>query len=157
MLMAANNQLVVFTLDEQSFALNLSNVERIERAVEVTPLPDAPEVILGVINIEGRVVPVVNTRKRLGMPEKDIDLQDLFIIVRENGHSLALLADQVRPVLEVPDEELVLPDRVLPGIGYVQGVAKIDVGMLVVLRLETIMSLTDQKLVLAALEGVPSD
>jgi purine-binding chemotaxis protein CheW len=157
MLMAANNQLVVFTLDEQSFALNLSNVERIVRAVEVTPLPDAPEVILGVINIEGRVVPVVNTRKRLGMPEKDIELQDLFIIVRENGRSLALLADQVKPVLEVPDEELVLPDRVLPGIGYVQGVAKIDDGMLVVLRLETIMSLTDQKLVLAALEGVPSD
>ncbi len=155
--MAANNQLVVFTLDEQSFALNLSNVERIVRAVEVTPLPDAPEVILGVINIEGRVVPVVNTRKRLGMPEKDIELQDLFIIVRENGRSLALLADQVKPVLEVPDEELVLPDRVLPGIGYVQGVAKIDDGMLVVLRLETIMSLTDQKLVLAALEGVPSD
>jgi purine-binding chemotaxis protein CheW len=91
------------------------------------------------------------------MPEKDIELQDLFIIVRENGRSLALLADQVKPVLEVPDEELVLPDRVLPGIGYVQGVAKIDDGMLVVLRLETIMSLTDQKLVLAALEGVPSD
>jgi purine-binding chemotaxis protein CheW len=155
--MSANNQLVVFTLDEQSFALNLSNVERIVRAVEVTPLPDAPEVILGVINIEGRVVPVVNTRKRLGMPEKDMELQDLFIIVREDGHRLALLADQVKPVLEVPDEELVSPDRVLPGIGYVQGVAKIDDGMLVVLRLETIMSLTDQKLVLAALEGVPSD
>jgi purine-binding chemotaxis protein CheW len=157
MLMAANNQLVVFTIDEQSFALSLSNVERIVRAVEVTPLPDAPEVILGVINIEGRVVPVVNTRKRLGMPEKEIDLQDLFIIVRENGHSLALLADQVKPVLEIPEEELVRPDRVLPGIGYVQGVAKVDDGMLVVLRLETIMSLTDQKLVLAALEGVPSD
>lgn len=155
--MAANNQLVVFTIDEQSFALSLSNVERIVRAVEVTPLPDAPEVILGVINIEGRVVPVVNTRKRLGMPEKEIDLQDLFIIVRENGHSLALLADQVKPVLEIPEEELVRPDRVLPGIGYVQGVAKVDDGMLVVLRLETIMSLTDQKLVLAALEGVPSD
>ncbi|AFM22787.1 chemotaxis protein CheW [Desulfomonile tiedjei] len=155
--MAANNQLVVFTLDEQSFALNLSNVERIVRAVEVTPLPDAPEVILGVINIEGRVVPVVNTRKRLGMAEKEIELQDLFIIVRENGHSLALLADQVKPVMEVPDEELVRPDRVLPGIGYVQGVAKVDDGMLVVLRLETIMSLADQKLVLAALEGVPSD
>ncbi len=122
--------------DEQQYALNLSCVERIVRAVEITPLPDAPEEVLGVINVEGRVIPVLNTRKRLGLPERELELHDLFIIVSENGRTLALVADQVRPVIEIPVQEVVSPDRVLPGTGYVQSVAKVDDGMIVVLTIE---------------------
>lgn len=153
--MAENNQLVVFILDEQQYALNLSCVERIVRAVEVTPLPDAPEEVLGVINVEGRVIPVLNTRKRLGLPERELELHDLFIIVSENGRTLALVADQVRPVLEIPVQEVVSPDRVLPGTGYVQSVAKVDDGMIVVLTIEKALSFSDQKKVFAAIEGMP--
>ncbi len=154
-LMAENNQLVVFILDEQQYALNLSCVERIVRAVEITPLPDAPEQVLGVINVEGRVIPVLNTRKRLGLPERELELHDLFIIVSENGRTLALVADQVRPVLEIPDQEVVSPDEVLPGTGYVQSVAKMDDGMIVVLTIENALSFSDQKKVFAAIEGMP--
>ncbi len=153
--MAENNQLVVFILDEQQYALNLSCVERIVRAVEITPLPDAPEQVLGVINVEGRVIPVLNTRKRLGLPERELELHDLFIIVSENGRTLALVADQVRPVLEIPDQEVVSPDKVLPGTGYVQSVAKMDDGMIVVLTIEKALSFSDQKKVFAAIEGMP--
>ena len=152
--MSENNQLVVFTLDEQQYALNLSCVERIVRAVEITPLPDAPEMVLGVINVEGRVIPVLNTRKRLGLRERELELQDLFIIVSENGRTFALVADEVRPVLEVPPQEVVSPDRVLPGTGYVQSVAKLAEGMLVVLTVEKTLSFTDQTKVFAAIEGI---
>jgi purine-binding chemotaxis protein CheW len=152
--MSENNQLVVFTLDEQQYALNLSCVERIVRAVEITPLPDAPEMVLGVINVEGRVIPVLNTRKRLGLRERELELQDLFIIVSENGRTFALVADEVRPVLEVPPQEVVSPDRVLPGTGYVQSVAKLAEGMLVVLTIEKTLSFTDQTKVFAAIEGI---
>ncbi len=152
--MSENNQLVVFTLDEQQYALNLSCVERIVRAVEITPLPDAPEMVLGVINVEGRVIPVLNTRKRLGLRERELELQDLFIIVSENGRTFALVADEVRPVLEVPPQEVVSPERVLPGTGYVQSVAKLAEGMLVVLTIEKTLSFTDQTKVFAAIEGI---
>ncbi len=153
--MAGNNQLVVFTLDEQQYALNLSCVERIVRAVEITPLPDAPEQVLGVINVEGRVIPVLNTRKRLGLPDKEIALHDLFIILSENGRTMALVADEVRPVLEIADREVVSPDTVLPGTGYVQSVAKMDDGMIVVLAVENALSFADQNQVFAAIEGMP--
>jgi purine-binding chemotaxis protein CheW len=58
------NQLVVFAFDEQRYALHLSAVERIVRMVEITPLPKAPEIVLGVVNVQGRIVPIVNIRKR---------------------------------------------------------------------------------------------
>jgi purine-binding chemotaxis protein CheW len=58
------NQLVVLTLDEQRYALHLSAVERIVRMVEITPLPKAPQIVLGVVNVQGRIVPIVNIRKR---------------------------------------------------------------------------------------------
>ncbi|MBI5249376.1 MAG: purine-binding chemotaxis protein CheW, partial [Desulfomonile tiedjei] len=138
----------------QQYALNLSCVERIVRAVEITPLPDAPDVVLGVINVEGRVIPVLNTRKRLGLPEKELELLDLFIIVSENDRTFALIADQVRPVLEVPAQEVVSPDRVLPGTGYVQSVAKLAEGMLVVLTVERTLSFSDQTKVFAAIEEI---
>ncbi len=138
--MAGSNQLVVFTLDDQQYALNLVCVERVVRAVEVTHLPQAPDTVLGVINFEGEVIPVVNTRKRLGLPEREIELQDLFIIARENDRTLALVGDEVKPVLEMADEQVVTSEKVLSATGYVQGVAKVDEGMVIILSVSRILS-----------------
>ncbi|MBI5570212.1 MAG: purine-binding chemotaxis protein CheW [Desulfomonile tiedjei] len=151
--MTENKQLVVFSLDGQHYALNLTCVERIVRAVEVTHVPDAPETILGVINVEGEIIPVVNTRRRLGLPDREIELQDLFIIIRHNAQRLALLGDEVMPVLEIPAQQVVASDRVLPGSGYVQGVAKLDEGMVIVLTVEKMLSF-DQRARLDAAIGV---
>ena len=74
------NQLVVFFLNEQKYALYLPAVERVVSAIEVTPLPQAPDNVLGIINVMGKVIPVVNIRKRFGLPEREIDLSDQFII-----------------------------------------------------------------------------
>jgi chemotaxis signal transduction protein len=60
--------LVVFTLDEQRYALHLDAVKRIVRAVEVTPLPKAPQIVLGVVNVQGKVIPVMNLRSRFSLP-----------------------------------------------------------------------------------------
>lgn len=62
--------LVVFRLDERRYALPLSVVERVIRAVEVTPLPKAPPIVLGAIDVQGRVVPVLNVRRRFLMPDR---------------------------------------------------------------------------------------
>src|SRR3712207_6774571 len=91
---------VVFTLDEHGYALPLSFVERIVRAVEVTPLPKAPEIVLGVINVQGRVIPVVNIRKRFRLPEREIELSDQFIIARTAKRTIALVVDAVGGVAE---------------------------------------------------------
>src|SRR5277367_233894 len=70
------SHLVVFDLEEQRYALRLSAVEQVVRAVEITPLPKAPEIIRGVVNVHGRVVPVYHIRARFRLPEREIDLSD---------------------------------------------------------------------------------
>jgi len=151
--MAGLNQLVVFSLDQQRFALNLTSVERIVRAVEITRLPDAPETILGVIDIEGRVIPVVNSRRCLGVSERDIELQDLFIIVNEAGRTVALVADEVNPVIEMPENEFVSSDRMLPMTGFVDGVAKLDEGMIIMLNVDKVLSFEHRERLHYAIEG----
>ena len=68
--MAGSKQLVVFTVDDQHYALDLVSVERVVRAVEITHLPQAPDTVMGVINFEGKVIPVVNTRDAWACPKE---------------------------------------------------------------------------------------
>jgi purine-binding chemotaxis protein CheW len=142
--MAEMTQVVVFTLDDERFALALTRVERIVRAVEITHLPDAPETVHGVIDVEGRIIPVVNTRKRLGLPEREIELDDLFIIVNGRDRGLALVGDEVLPVLEIPDKLLVSSDDVLPGRKFVQGITDTDSGMIMVLDIDEALSFEER-------------
>ena len=107
-------QLVVFSLDAQRYALQLSVVQRIVCAVDVTPLPSAPAIVLGVINIEGRIVPVINVRKRFWLPDKQIGLNDHLIIATTAKRPVALLADSVSGVVEVSRNAVVDSSSVLP-------------------------------------------
>ena len=142
-LMVEKNQIVAFTLDDQQFGLNLSSVERIVRAVEITPVPDSPTQIFGIINVEGQVMPVLNTRKWLGLPEREIELQDVFVIVSVNGHSIALVADEVKPVTEVPLNEVINSHEVIRSTGSVEKIAKLEDGLLMVLTAERAISLEE--------------
>lgn len=146
--------LVVFSVAEQRFALNLANVQRIVRAVEVTPLPGAPDIILGVINVEGQIIPVIDSRRKLGIRPREIELSDLFIIVQEGDFTLALVADEVKPVMEIPEAQVACSDRMLAGKGMVKSVAKVDDGMIVVLSLVDALSSEDHRKVATALEEI---
>lgn len=147
-----SQNLVVFSVADQRFALSLDNVQRIVRAVEVTPMPGAPETVLGVINVEGQVIPVMDSRKRLGLPTREIELSDLFIIVQENDLTFALVADEVKPVMEIPEAQVASSERMLAGEGMVQSVAKVEDGMIVVLSLDRALSSEDHRTVSEALD-----
>ena len=71
-----NSILVAFALNEQRYALRLAIVERIVRMVEITPLPNAPDIVLGVVNLQGRIIPIFNIRRRFGLEEREPDLDD---------------------------------------------------------------------------------
>jgi len=139
-------QLVVFTLDEQRYGLRLSAVERVVRAVEVTPLPSAPEIVLGVINLAGRVVPVMNVRQRFGLPEKESDLSDQFIIARTAMRIVALLVDSVSALVEASAEDVVHAAKILPQMDYVDGVAKLEDGMILIHDIDKFLSLEEARM-----------
>src|ERR1700753_2378508 len=94
------NQMVVFRLGNQRYALMLAAVERIVRAVEVIPLPDSPEIVMGVINVEGRILPVLNVRGRFGQPNKEITPGDHFLIARTAQRQVVLVIDEPEGVIE---------------------------------------------------------
>ena len=139
--MSDSNQLVVFSVDEELFALELCSVERVVRSVEIAHVPDASPVVLGIINVEGRIIPVVNTRKRLRLREREIHLNDLFLIVQADGQSFALVADAVMPVVEVSAKQIVTAEQAVGANGFVRHVAKGDFGMIMILEEEKALRL----------------
>src|SRR5450759_3745854 len=117
---AKNQILVLFHLDEQRYALHLPAVERVVRAVEVTPLPKAPEIVLGVINAHGQVIPVVDVRKRFRLPEREMELDDHIMIARTPKRLLALPVDLVEGVVAYSEEQVVVSEKIVPGMEYVE-------------------------------------
>ena len=132
-------QLVIFVVEEQHYALPLSSVERIVRAVEITELPTSSRSMLGVINVEGRIVPVINSRKIFGKPDREMELRDLFVIVTGSGKSVALVVDEVKPVLVVPEEKIV-PSEDFNSNGYVKGITGDKNWMIIVLAVEQVLA-----------------
>lgn len=144
--MSQSDHLVVFAIDERLFALHLRAVQRTIRAVEVTPLPHAPEIILGIINVQGSILPVFNTRKRFRLPEREIALNDQFILAASSRRVVALVADAVKNVVEVQELDIVRAERILPSMEYVEGVVKLESGLLLIHDLDTFLSLDEEKL-----------
>jgi len=137
-------QLVAFNLDDQCYALPLSTVERVIRAIEITPLPKAPEIVLGVINIQGEIMPVVNVRKRFRLPGQEIDLGNHFIIGHTIRRTVVLVVDGVTAIVERSEEDVIAAQTILPGLEYVEGVAKLEDGLLLIHDLNTFLSLEEE-------------
>lgn len=151
--MTHSTQLVVFSLDEQRYALHLAAVERVVRAVEVTPLPKAPAIVLGVINVQGGIIPVVNLRQRFRLPEREIDLRDQFIIAHTSKRPVALAADAVAGVVELPEHKTMAGEKILPGLEYVEGVARLEGDLILIHDLDTFLSLEEDRELDEALPG----
>lgn len=142
--MAEETKIVCFNLAERRFALLLSAVERIYPLAEITPLPKAPEIILGLINVHGKIVPVVNVRRRFGMPEGETALSEKLIVARTATRPVALVADDVQGVLAIGQSEIVVPRDILPETEYVAGVVKLAGGMILIHDLDTFLSLEEE-------------
>lgn len=135
--------LVIFGLDQGRYALPLESVERVVRMVEVTPLPKAPTIVSGVVNVQGRLVPVINLRRRFALPERDAALGDQLLIARSATLSLAMIVDAVIDVAECGAQEVVASASVVPGTDYVQGIAKLADGMVLIHDLDRFLSLDE--------------
>jgi len=136
-------ELVIFRLNGQRYALPLPVVERIIQAVEVTPLPGAPDVVLGAINVAGCVLPVLNIRRRFFLPEREIVPDDQFLIARTARRTVALVIDQAHGLIEHEPSALMGADPLVPGLEQFQGVVKLDDGLVLIHDLEKFLSLDE--------------
>ena len=143
--MEKSNQLVVFALDDQRYALHLSAVDRVVPMVRVTPLPKAPDIVIGVVNVQGRVIPVINMRRRFRLPEREAALTDRLIVAHTARRPVALTADAVAGVLEYPGQDIVAAEGVLPGVEHVEGIAKLKDGLILIHDLDRFLSLEEEQ------------
>lgn len=137
--------LVAFTLDDQRYALHLSAVERVVRVVELTRLPNAPDIVAGVINFAGRVIPVLDIRRRFRLPERETTVNDQLVVAHTSKRSVALMVEAALGVVECAKGDVIDAQRILPGMEYVVGVVKLGDGMLLIHDLDGFLSLEEER------------
>jgi purine-binding chemotaxis protein CheW len=145
-------QLLIFTLDEERYALRLAAVERVVRAAAITPLPKAPEIVLGVLDFQGQVIPVINLRQRFRLPERALRTSDQFVIARAGVVTVALAVDGVESVLEEHAREIIEPDDILTGTGFLEGVTRNGDGLVLIHDLATLLFPEEERLLAQALK-----
>jgi len=143
--------LLIFTLDEQRYALRLATVERVVRAAAITP-SQGPEIVLGVLDLQGQVIPVINLRKRFRLPEREIRTSDQFVIARAKLLTIALVVDSAEGVLEETDEAVIPSDDILAGMGYLEGVTRTEDGLVLIHDLASLLFPEEEELLARALE-----
>ncbi len=151
--MNSPTQLVVFILDDRKFALPLSQVERVISAIEITPLPRAPEIVMGIVNIQGRVIPVVNMRRRFHLPEREINLNDKLMLSQTSRMAVGIMADSVGGVVECAGQEVIVPEKIVPGMEYVEGVVKLEGGLTLIHNIDKFLSLGEEKTLYDAMDN----
>lgn len=146
-------QLLIWTLDGQRYALPLAAVERVVRAVAVTPFPAAAGIVSGIVNVRGQVVVVIDLRRRLRLPVREIAATDQIVLAHSARRRVALVADAVSGVVDCADDDIVGAARIAPTAGYTSGVATLDDGMILIQDLDRFLSLDEE----SALEKALSD
>ncbi|MBD3317120.1 MAG: chemotaxis protein CheW [Chitinivibrionales bacterium] len=137
--------LLRFSLDNRSYALCVDSVEQVVQAVQITPLPASPPIILGAVDFHGSIVPVLNVRRRFGLPSKAIDVTDVFIIARAAKRRVALVVDAVQFVVSVDEHQVESASHVAPGTTLVAGIVRMPDGMLLIHDLDAFLSLEEER------------
>ncbi len=152
-------QLVSFRLGEEEFGIEILKVQEIIRMRDITRLPNAPGFIEGVINLRGRVIPVIGLRKRLGMEALARGKETRIVIVEIAGGVFGFEVDAVSEVLRISSETVEAPPRLKQGGNeYVSGIGKLENRLLLLLDMQRLMSDSEQLLLReVAAEHAPAE
>lgn len=137
------SEFVVLVFGDLRVALPVSFVERVVRAVYLTPLPDAPEIVSGVVNLEGRIIPAINMRRRFRLPDREMALTDQIIIAHTSQRPVALVVDEINGIFEYDEPDIVVAETILSGLEYIDGVVTLDDDLILIHNLDRFLSLEE--------------
>jgi len=134
-------QIVVFKLGEEDYGIEINQVREIIRKREITPVPRQPPYVEGVINVRGTIIPVVNLKKRFGLPG-DPSKQPHTIIVESGGGLVGILVDSVSEVIRVPQDRIHDPPSVSMSVDsqYLRGICRVGDRLLIYLNVKKVVS-----------------
>lgn len=138
-----NVQLIVFSLGEEEYALEINHVQEINRLLPVTRVPRAPLFIEGVINLRGNIIPVINLHARIGLSKRTATKNTRIIIALIGGLQVGLIVDGVTEVLRLSRNNFELPENiggVLPTT-YLKAIGKTEGRMILLINIETLLDI----------------
>lgn len=142
---AENNpvtQWVTFRLEDETYGVNVMQVQEVLRMTEIAPVPGAPSYVLGIINLRGNVVTVMDTRSRFALPPHEADDATRIVIIEAEDQVVGIMVDSVAEVVYLKQSEI----EVAPNVGneessrYIQGVANRDDGLLIMVDLDKLLT-----------------
>lgn len=135
-------QLVTFHVAREEFAVDILDVREINRMMDITRVPHAPDFVEGVINLRGQVIPVVDLRKRFGLEPGERDKNTRIVVVELGSKVVGFLVDSVSEVLRVPKSLVEPPPALASGVeaDYIRGVVKLEDRLLVLLDLHRLLN-----------------
>lgn len=146
-------RIMVLRLDELRLGLPIDCVERVVRSAWVERLPAAPRVVEGVVDIGGRVLPVIDLRRCFGRAGRAVEPGDCFVLAHTGRRNVALHLDSVEGLVEHDPDAVVASDSIVPGLAHVAGVVKLADGLVLIEDLGQLLSLDDERLLEDALHA----
>jgi purine-binding chemotaxis protein CheW len=137
----ATEHLATFVLDREEYGVDVRQVQEIRRVGEITAVPRAPEFVRGVINLRGRILPVLDLKRKLGLGEVAVERAARIVVVRVQDRMLGLLVDGASQVLKVPVSRVEPPPEevVERGGDYIRGVAKLEDRLIILIDLGRVL------------------
>jgi purine-binding chemotaxis protein CheW len=139
-------QLVSFQVGPEEFGVDILRVQEIIRQQDITHVPNLPGFVEGVINLRGKVIPVIGLRSCFGLEGHSADKNSRIVVVEVNGATLGFVVDAVSEVLRIPRNTV----EPLPAVGklereYITGIGKLDARMLLLLDVDRVMTGAEQR------------
>lgn len=131
---------VVFSLSSKEYGIILDQVSEVVRMRKITPVPDTAEFVEGVIYLRGKVITLINMRKKMGFERGKSDKSDRIIISNVGDHVVGLLVDSVSGVVNFENADITKPDEALHGAGYLLGLARYDKVMVLLVDIYKLLS-----------------
>lgn len=143
-------QLVSFSLDDEEFGIEILKVQEINRMAKLTKVPLAPHYVEGIINLRGKVIPVIDLRRKFGMDSKEWDKNTRIVVCDVDGRVTGMIVDAVEEVRRIPKSLMEPPPNIVTSasVDYISGVVKLDDRLLIFLDISKIASEIDQ-------DGIP--
>lgn len=146
-----SDQIVVFSLEELNYAVPVECVLKVIYSVEIRFLPKAPDIILGIINYKGSIVPVINIRKRFGLKDQEVGLSDRLIIADTGKRIVAILVDRISGIKTLSRQE-VKAAEFFSFAEHLKGVVRTDDGLILIYDLNNFLDLDEETALDEALE-----
>ena len=138
-------QLVSFNIGSEEFGVDILKVQEINRMVEITKVPQAPHYVEGVINLRGKVIPIIDLRKRFNLEMKEYDKNTRIVVVDINNNIMGMIVDAVSEVLRLPADTVEPPPELVTGVNseYIKAVAKLEDRLLIFLDLSKVIDVEE--------------